>query len=205
VEAQQSNPSSLFWWMKRILGVRQRWTALGRGSLRFLQPDNRKILVFLREYDGQRVLVVANLSRHAQAVELNLAEFKGHVPVEIFGSTRFPVIGEDGYRLTINPHAFFWFALQPEDPDTRGAVTLPQRLADLPVSPRDGTGKRCWHGPARRAFEQVLSGYVPQRRWFGGKARDVRAVEILDHVKVPTTDGNAQVAGPAGGIRSGGS
>jgi len=65
VEAQQSNPSSLFWWMKRILGLRQRWPALGRGTLRFLQPENRKILVFVREHDDQRVLVVANLSRYA--------------------------------------------------------------------------------------------------------------------------------------------
>src|SRR5687768_16866711 len=79
VEAQQSNSSSLFWWMKRTLGVRKRWPALGRGTLKFLQADNRKILVFVREYETQRVLVVANLSRHAQAFEVDLSEFKGHM------------------------------------------------------------------------------------------------------------------------------
>jgi maltose alpha-D-glucosyltransferase / alpha-amylase len=193
VEAQQSNSSSLFWWMKRILGLRQRWAALGRGSLRFLQPDNRKILVFVREHDGQRILVVANLSRHAQPVELNLGEFKGQVPMEIFGSTRFPVIGDDGYRLTINPHAFFWFALQLQDPDTHGAVALPSRLVDLPALTAGRDWESLLHGPARRALERVLAGYVPQRRWFGGKARELRAVEIIDQVKIPTTDGAAQV------------
>jgi maltose alpha-D-glucosyltransferase / alpha-amylase len=193
VEAQQSNSSSLFWWMKRILGVRQRWAALGHGTLRFLQPDNRKILVFLREHEGQRVLIVANLSRHAQAVEVDLSEFKGHVPVDVFGGTRFPEIGDNGYRLTINPHAFFWFALRPGKQAASGAIALPSRLAELPGLTTSDGWDSVLEEPTRRALSQILIGYIQQRRWYGGKARELRGLEILDAIKVPTTDGSAFV------------
>ncbi|HYP16163.1 MAG TPA: putative maltokinase, partial [Opitutus sp.] len=193
VEAQQGNSSSLFWWMKRILALRQRWAALGRGTLRFLHPDNRKILVFVREHEDQRVLVVANLSRHAQAVEIDLSEFKGSVPVELFGSTRFPAIGEAGYRLAVNPHGFFWFVLEPATSSARGARALPTQLAELPGLMAEGGWETVLRGQARRKLSEVLAGYVQQRRWFGGKARELRGIDFLDTVAVPTPRGDAHV------------
>jgi maltose alpha-D-glucosyltransferase/alpha-amylase len=193
VEAQQSNSSSLFWWMKRILGLRQRWSALGRGNLRFLQPENRKILVFVREHENQRVLVVANLARHAQAVDLDLSEWKGFVPVELFGSTRFPAIADGAYRLTVNPHAFFWFALEPDASSAHAAASGAVRLSDLPVLRADTEWESILHGQTRRELARVLLGYVQPRRWFGGKARNLRNVEIVDAVRVPTTAGAAQL------------
>ena len=101
VEAQQNNPSSLLWWMKRIIALRKRFKAFSRGSIEFLQPDNRKVLVFVREHEDEHILVVANLSRFTQAVELDLAAYEGRVPVELFGHTEFPRIGELPYFLTL--------------------------------------------------------------------------------------------------------
>ncbi|MBX6340880.1 MAG: maltose alpha-D-glucosyltransferase, partial [Thermomicrobiaceae bacterium] len=112
VEAQQNNPSSLLWWMKRLIALRKRYQAFGRGSLEFLQPENRKVLVFLRRYGDEQILVVANLSRFAQAVELDLSAHRGMVPVEMFGQVEFPPIGELPYFLTLGPHSFYWFRLE---------------------------------------------------------------------------------------------
>ena len=111
VEAQLRDPSSLLNWMKRMLAVRKGSRAFGRGTLSFLTPGNRKILAYLREFDGEAILCVANLSRAAQAVELDLARFKARVPVELLGRTAFPPIGELPYMLTLPAHGFYWFRL----------------------------------------------------------------------------------------------
>ena len=113
VEAQQGNASSLLWWTKRLIALRKQFKAFGRGSIEFLRPDNPKILAFVRRHEGEVILVVANLSRFVQFVELNLGEFKGQVPYELFGRTPFPPIGELPYLLTLGPHGFYWFALGP--------------------------------------------------------------------------------------------
>ena len=97
VENQQNNPDSLLWWMKRTIALRKRFKAFGRGSLEFLQPKNRKVLVFLRRYQDENILVVANLSHAAQQTQLDLAEFQGRVPVELFGRTEFAPIGDGQY------------------------------------------------------------------------------------------------------------
>ncbi len=191
VEAQQSNPSSLFWWMKRILGVRARWAALGRGNLRFLQPDNRKILMFVREHEGKHVLVVANLSRHAQALSVDLSEFKGYAPVDIFGRAKFPAIEDGDYRLTINPHSFFWFALEPVAAGEKGAAALPAALEDVPELKAKEGWNSLLRGQGQRRFADVLAGYIQQRRWFGGKARELRSIEIADAIEVATARGPA--------------
>src|SRR5262245_1547080 len=111
VEAQQGNASSLLWWMKRLIALRQQFQAFGRGTIEFLRPDNPRILAFVRRYGEERILVVANLSRFVQYVQLDLSEFKGMVPQELFGRTPFPPIGELPYLLTLGPHSFYWFAL----------------------------------------------------------------------------------------------
>jgi maltose alpha-D-glucosyltransferase/alpha-amylase len=111
VEAQVRDPSSLLSWTKRILAVRKTSQAFGRGTRQFLRPGNRKILAYLRVYGEDSILCVANLSRSAQPVELNLSAFKGRVPVEMLGRTAFPPIGELPYLLTISAYGFYWFRL----------------------------------------------------------------------------------------------
>ena len=115
VETQQNNPHSLLWWMKRVLAQRKQLRALGRGSIEFLYPENRRILAFVRSYEGENVLVVANLSHFAQCGEMDLSKFQGMVPQELFGKTAFPAITDKPYFLSLGPHAFYWFALQPKE------------------------------------------------------------------------------------------
>ncbi|HKI97038.1 MAG TPA: maltose alpha-D-glucosyltransferase, partial [bacterium] len=112
VETQQNNAQSLLWWMKRLISLRKRYPAFGRGDMVFLTPANPKVLAFLRRSEDQVLLVVANLSRFVQAVELDLQAHSGMVPVELFGMNRFPPIGDWPYLLTLGPHAFYWFVLR---------------------------------------------------------------------------------------------
>ena len=111
VEAQERIPGSLLHWMRRILRVRGNYPAFGRGSLQFLEPANMRVLAYLRQHEGVTILCVANLSRFAQYVELDLRSFDGMVPVEMIGHVRFPPIGELPYLLTFAPHGFYWFLL----------------------------------------------------------------------------------------------
>ena len=111
VEAQERIPGSLLHWMRRILRVRREYPAFGRGTLTFLAPENMRVLAYLRQHEGVTILCVANLSRFAQYVELDLRAFNGMVPIEMIGKVRFPPIGELPYLLTFAPHGFYWFVL----------------------------------------------------------------------------------------------
>ncbi|HET7685948.1 MAG TPA: maltose alpha-D-glucosyltransferase [Candidatus Limnocylindria bacterium] len=115
VEAQERVPGSLLNWMKRLIRVRKQYPVFGRGSLAFLHPENRKVLAYLREHEGTSILCVANLSRFAQYVELDLSAYAGRVPVELIGRVHFPRIGELPYLLTLGPHDFLWFELTDGD------------------------------------------------------------------------------------------
>ncbi len=114
VETQQNNSSSLLWWMKRIISIRKRYQAFGRGDIQFLSPENAKVLAFTRSYQGEHLLILANLSRHPQAVELELPEFENYRPVEVFGQTPFPLIEAGANRFTLGPYGYYWFVLEPE-------------------------------------------------------------------------------------------
>src|SRR5438132_2501303 len=179
VEAQQGNPNSLLWWMKRLIALRKRFQAFGRGSIEFLSPENPKVLAFIRRFEEETVLVVANLSRFTQCVELDLRTFKGHAPIELMGKTRFPTIGELPYLLTLGEHAFYWFSL--EEPrtaaqDAREASYQPPML-EVPSA---------WEGPLtggeRSSLEMVLPAWLEGRRWFHGRAREISQVRIQDVV-----------------------
>lgn len=111
VEAQQRNPASLLNWMRRVIGIRQRFPVLGRGAIEFLEPANLKVLAYLRTHFETTILCVVNLSRYAQPCELDLRRFVGRTPVELFGDTPFPPIGDLPYFLTLGPHSFYWFRL----------------------------------------------------------------------------------------------
>jgi maltose alpha-D-glucosyltransferase/alpha-amylase len=180
VETQQKNPHSLLWWMKHLISLRKRYQAFGRGTLEFLHPENRKILAFMRRYQDESLLVVANLSPYAQGVELDLSAFQGMVPFELFGRTRFPPIGERPYFLTPGAHTFYWFALEPQR--LEATVTSPTQLPTLTVSGR-------WDNVFRRrdkqALEAVLPDYLRRCDWFGGKARPIQAVELTEMIPVP--------------------
>jgi maltose alpha-D-glucosyltransferase/alpha-amylase len=111
VEAQERTPTSLLRWMRRLIAVRKQFKAFGRGTQRFLETGNRRVLVFLREYEDETILCVNNLSRYAQPVELDLRDYAGRVPVEVWSEQPFPSIGELPYFFTLGPHNFLWFRL----------------------------------------------------------------------------------------------
>jgi maltose alpha-D-glucosyltransferase / alpha-amylase len=182
VEAQQGNPHSLLWWTKRLIALRKRHHAFGRGTLEFLMPDNHRVLVFVRRYEDERILVVANLSRFVQHAELDLAEFEGTTPVELFGRTRFPRIGRPCYPLTLGPHGFYWFSLEREPAryERRDRAVLPD--VEIPLLPVDDLWETCFEGSDRAAFEAALPGLLQGRRWFGGKARTLRQVRIVETI-----------------------
>jgi maltose alpha-D-glucosyltransferase / alpha-amylase len=184
VEAQYNNSHSLLWWMKRLIALRKRYRAFSRGTLEFLQPDNRKMLVFLRRYQQEQILVVANLSRFVQYVELNLAEFRGMVPVELFGRTPFPPIGELPYFITLGPHAFFMFSLEPQRAETL-AAPHPDGELRLPSLQVAGDWDGVLGGKAKTALEELLPAYLRARRWFGGKARPIKSAVIREVVRLP--------------------
>jgi maltose alpha-D-glucosyltransferase/alpha-amylase len=179
VENQQKNPNSLLWWMKRLIVLRQHYRALGRGSFEPLAPNNPKVLAFIRRFNDECLLIVANLARVAQFVELDLSPFSGRRPVELFGQTPFPQIGTAPYTLTLSPHGFFWFSLKGTAEEEESAVTAPsvpvieiQREADL------------LRGRAMAKLEAVLSTDLLRRPWFAGKLRAIQAVHILGTVRL---------------------
>ena len=180
VEAQQNNPHSLLWWMRHVTALRRRYRALAVGSIRFLYPENRKVLVFVRELGEDRVLVVANLSRNAQYVELDLREFEGMIPVELFGQNEFPRVGELPYFVTLGPYAFYWFSLEPP-------AVHDEHGGDVPTIRVAGGWEAALAG-SPSPLERRLPAILAQRRWFGGKDRRINAVELLESVPVPGPD-----------------
>ncbi|MDQ3168124.1 MAG: maltose alpha-D-glucosyltransferase [Chloroflexota bacterium] len=117
VEAQTRTPTSLLNWTRRLIAVRKRYKAFSRGSLEFLHPDNLAILPYVRRWENETMLCIVNLSRFVQCAELDLSQFNGYQPVELMGETRFPRIGDLPYFMTLGPHSFYWFRLEPGPPD----------------------------------------------------------------------------------------
>lgn len=187
VEAQQRNPHSLLWWTKRVLALRKRWKALGQGTLEFLQPDNRKVLAFIRRSHDERVLVVANLSRFPQPVALDLAPFQGFVPVELFGQTKFPPIADKVYSLTLSPHAVFWFALRP----SAAAMSSPGQTRVCETIEVQSEWVEALEDDKRAILEACLPAYLQERRWFGGKAKQIKAVRIQEAIPIGSNSSKA--------------
>jgi maltose alpha-D-glucosyltransferase/alpha-amylase len=179
VESQLQSNTSLLSWMRQLIALRKRHPVLGRGDLRILDPDNPHILAFIRHMDGEQpFLCVANLSRLAQHVELDLRAYADNTPVEVFGRTRFArVRSNDSYHLTLAPHGFFWFVLEP-------AIALVDAEVALPHLP--GT----WSEVMRRkpALAKALVPWLPQRRWFSGKGRTVREIHVEDVLPIRDTE-----------------
>jgi maltose alpha-D-glucosyltransferase/alpha-amylase len=176
VESQQANSSSLLWWMKRLVSLRKRHQAFGRGSLEFLNADNRKVLTFLRSTEQEQILVVANLSRFTQGVELDLSKWRGAVPVELFGGSELPAIGDLPYFFTLGPHDFYW--LQLDRPGDRGG--------EAPVIDIRGSWETVFVGSALRRLQEHLPSYIAARRWFPGKTRRIKGAEVAEVIPIPS-------------------
>jgi maltose alpha-D-glucosyltransferase/alpha-amylase len=200
VEAQQADQSSLLQWTRNMIALRKLFQVFGRGSLSFLNPSNRKILAYLRELDqdyGTRetVLCVANLSRFAQPVSLDLAAYEGREPVEMLGYVPFPTVTAAPYQLTLAPYSFLWLELQAPSTD---AKTLPEPQL-VPVADTTGTEAPMvdlvtagWSGlltPSGLAqIESALPAWLARQRWFGAKSRRIQSANVRQWADLSSVD-----------------
>ncbi|MFC3167996.1 maltose alpha-D-glucosyltransferase [Paracoccus fontiphilus] len=180
VEAQADDPSSLLNWMRRMITVRRQHPAFGRGEMILLYPRNRKILAYLREHEGRTYLCVANLADSAQAVELDLARYRGTVPVELTGRSVFPPVGDLPYMLTLPAYGFFWFMLSDEEETPSWHEAMPDILPEfMTLTTRDGRVATAIGGREGRLFQNdVLPQWLPLQRWFAGKDKAIGAVRM---------------------------
>jgi maltose alpha-D-glucosyltransferase/alpha-amylase len=187
VESQERSPYSLLNWMKRLIALRKQLRVFGRGTLEILPAANRKILAYVRRYEDETVLCVANLARTVQPVELNLSAFKGLTPVELLGLTEFPRIGELPYFLTLPGYTFYWFRLQQAAPPitvqrpldtTAAAATVAE---SLPAFFMGVAWDTLLDGNVRTLIErEALAPFLQRQRWYGGKSRALKGARLVD-------------------------
>ncbi len=202
VEAQQSDPSSLLHWTRNMIALRKLFQVFGRGTLEFLHPENRKILAYIRNLDREdgaheTVLCVANLSRFAQPVSLDLSAYIGRQPVEMLGYVPFPPIDNTPYAITLAPYSFLWLELQPA-PEREEPVEIAGDEPTLALLNQSWTGLLT--GGGLGVLQQLLPAWLVRQRWFGAKTRTVSSVRVLDWAELPTSGapaGSAAALNPA--------
>jgi maltose alpha-D-glucosyltransferase / alpha-amylase len=187
VEAQLSDQSSLLHWTRNMIALRKLFKVFGRGTQQFLAPENRKVLAYIREYKdesgaAETVLCVANLSRFAQPVSLDLSRFAGMMPVEMLGYVPFPPIDKTPYALTLAPYSFLWLELQPAPEAPEVPVVEPEEsMLNLVTA----SWQDLLAASGLALVQELLPAYLPRQRWFGAKSRTISSVRILDWVELP--------------------
>src|SRR5213595_47430 len=189
VENQQKNLSSLLWWTRRVIATRKNYKAFSRGTLEFLFPENAKVLAFLRRWENETIVVVANLSRFAQSAELDLSRFAGCVPMEVFSRNLFRPIRKSRYVITLGPHAYYWFALQAPTEARRA-----QKKRVVPTLKAPAKLEILLHDSQRDQLErEILPMYVRNCRWFGSKARTFRNLKVIEQLPISADADGAQL------------
>jgi maltose alpha-D-glucosyltransferase/alpha-amylase len=191
VEAQSRSLASLLSWTKRLIAVRKSSKVFSRGSLSFIRPTNRSVLVYVRQYEDEVLICVANLSRSAQAAEIDLAPWRGRQPLELLGRTSFPVIGESSYLVTLAPYGFFWLQLC-ELSETAAAVPIAPEFETLVVT---SGWKSLMQGRSRTVLERdVLPAFLAGRRWFSERGNKSIATRIAGSVPLPSSEAELGMA-----------
>ncbi len=174
VETQERNPTSLLWWMRRVIAIRKNFKAFSRGSIRFVNSNNPKILSFIREYEDEAILVIINLSRYSQAVELDLADFSGYTPVEIFSRNHFPVISESPTSYTLQYRDHYWLELTMQEESGFQQEGVAYQMAFT---------RKDWNAftPAiNQMVQTAFTDYMKRSRWFRGKAKKIKGMIVED-------------------------
>ncbi len=175
VENQEKNPSSFLWWQRRVIAKRRQYKAFGRGNLQFVNTNNTKVLAFVRSHEDESILVVVNLSRYSQYVELDLSEYAGSIPVEAFSRNEFPAITDEPWPFSMQFKNYFWFELQKQDTESK-TITL-----DLEKSLRIGHDE--WERmdiDLQHAIKEYLYKYLIHIQWFRGDTRKLKNINIID-------------------------
>jgi maltose alpha-D-glucosyltransferase/alpha-amylase len=191
VEAQSRSLASLLSWTKRLIAVRKSSKVFSRGSLSFIRPTNRSVLVYVRQYEDEVLVCVANLSRSAQAAEIDMSPWRGRRPLELLGRTSFPVIGDSSYLVTLAPYGFFWLQLC-ELSETTAAVPIAPEFETLVVT---SGWKSLMQGRSRTVLERdVLPAFLASRRWFSERGNKSIATRIAGSVPLPSSEAELGMA-----------
>lgn len=179
VASQEENPSSFLWWMKNVISMRKRLNMFGRGEMKFLESSNAKVLSFVRTFEKQRIIVVANLSQFSQSTIINLSSYKGCDITEVFSQNRFMSVGEGDYPITIGPYGYFWFQADVAEKKEKEAS------GELHLLKTEVSWEKLFdnYNELRVLERKVLLPFMKKCRWFGGKAKAVSKVSI--HKTVP--------------------
>jgi maltose alpha-D-glucosyltransferase / alpha-amylase len=191
VEAQSRSLASLLSWTKRLVAVRKSSKVFGRGSISFIRPANRSVLVYVRQFEDEILLCVANLSRSAQAAELDLSPWRGRSPLEMLGRSSFPPIGDGPYVVTLAPYGFFWFLLC----ETVAPVEAHSIVPEFQTLVMTSDWSSLLHGRSRSSLEhEVLPTFLAQRRWFGERAADAISARLVNIVPIETSNPSLALA-----------
>jgi maltose alpha-D-glucosyltransferase/alpha-amylase len=188
VDAQNKNTSSLLWWTRRLINIRKKHKAFGRGNMRWLSSENSKILAFTRTYNEETILVIANLSRYAQPVELDLHNFEGYTPVEIFSKNTYPKVKADNpYFFSLAPYDCQWLLMKPV---ANGTASKGIELPELKLK----NGNELFHSRQLEILEnEILPVYLMNMRWFGGKARGIQNIKVAEQASIPLKGDSIQL------------
>lgn len=181
VATQSENPSSLLWWLRQVIAMRKRLSVFGRGDMKFIDSTNSKVLCFMRSYEKQRIILVANLSQFSQVATLNLSEFKDCDVTEVFSQNRFMNVGEGQYSITIGPYGYYWLQL-----DTAEKRTKSESSGELPLFSTEMSWEKVFNSyNEKRFFERkILPPFMKKCRWFGGKAKVISKMGINKMIPV---------------------
>ncbi len=187
VETQQASNSSLLWWMKRVINMRKRFKAFGRGNIEFIYSENSKVLAFTRSYEEETILVVFNLSRFSQVAEMDLSKYAGYVPTEVFSKNKFPIIHENrDYVITLSPHDYYWFVLRKK----RSALDDPKHNLLLEFE----KWENITDPEIIKTLEiDVLPSFLKHSKWFESRYQKIRRTQILELIDYSTKDHNAYI------------
>ncbi|HMG68934.1 MAG TPA: maltose alpha-D-glucosyltransferase, partial [Chitinophagaceae bacterium] len=183
VEIQKRNTSSLFWFMKHLISMRKKYQAFGRGDMKFINVDNPKVLAFTRHYEDETLLIVVNLSKFSQPAEVDLAEYNGCIPVEIFSKNSFPAIKSGTpYFFTLGAHSYQWFSLE----KTWQEPVKKEELSEMSL---DSWDELLGNEVKREYLEnEILPGYLSKTNWFWGKQRTIYSCSIGEYIDLPLGD-----------------
>lgn len=175
VAAQEENTSSLLWWMKQLIAMRKRLNVFGRGSMKFIDSSNAKVLCFERRFDRQTIIVVANLSQFSQYTTLKLKDFKNSDITEVFSQNRFSNVGNGEYSLTIGPYGYFWLQVDAVEKKKKDEENTELYLHKTDISWERLLGN---YNEVRVLERKVFQTFMPKCRWFGGKAKVITKVNL---------------------------
>ncbi|MCB9285523.1 MAG: maltose alpha-D-glucosyltransferase [Lewinellaceae bacterium] len=177
VETQQHNPSSLLWWMKNLIAMRKRLKSFSQGNIQFLESANGKVLAFTRSNAGETILVVANLSKYSQVVELDLKKYSGVRPIEIFSQNKFAEVSEHPYMFMLGPYGYYWLLMEQSEEEEQQPIVRERVIEEL-VSEVEWPVFFDTYSSKRNFEKRILPDYLMAIRWFGGKSKNIISLDI---------------------------